>query len=344
MRPVRIGTRTQWQVVPDANHTAAKLGNEGVEVVASPFLIGFLEQTCHVLTEPHYEAGERTVGVGFELKHLAAAETGRPIDCTAELVSQEGRRLRFAVEARQDDRVVMAGHHERHLIDQARFGKSPDGSTEAQTRSEATRKANGPTLTFWFDLHSPWCYLAALRIGALARRRCAALDWRPISLPRLIESIDGRRLLDENSAFVGWFKQDLLDWAEMAGIEIRYHPDYPLRNGRALRVCALAASQGKAEAVAQRLFRAYWGEAGDITDPAKLGAWASEAGLDAAAATAAAGDAHWKEVVEANTRAAIDAGVFGVPSVLAEDKLFFGNDRLDLLERFLSRKARSSGP
>ena len=99
--------------------------------------------------------------------------------------------------------------------------------------------------------------------------------------------------------------------------------------------------RARPRAVAQRLFRAYWGEAGDITDPAKLGAWASEAGLDAAAATAAASDAQWKEVVEANTQAAIDAGVFGVPSVLVEGKLFFGNDRLDLLERFLSRKGTS---
>lgn len=334
MKPLLPGTRAQWQVVPDESHTAAKLGNEGIEVVASPFLIGFLEQTCHVLTEPHYEPGERTVGVGFELRHLAVATIGRPVDCSAELVSQAGRRLRFAVEARQDGRSVMTGHHERHLIDQARFGKA---KRAAGPSAPVPNKAAPPPLTFWFDVHSPFCYLASLRIGDLARRYEAPLTWRPISLPRLIEAIGGRQLLNENAAFVDWLYKDIDDWAALAGVELRYHPDFPLRNGRALRVCAYAASQGQAEPVARRLLRAYWSETGDITDPAKLGAWAAEAGLDAEAASAAATDERWKAEIAANTRAAIEARVFGVPTVEAGGKLFFGNDRLDLLERWLSR-------
>lgn len=334
MKRLLVGTRAWWQVLPDESHTAAKLGNEGIEVVASPFLIGFLEQTCHLLTEPHYEPGERTVGVGFELRHVAAAEIGRPIDCRAELVGQEGRRLRFAVEALQDGCSIMIGHHDRHVIDRMRFGKAKPAEGPA---AAAMAKAELPSLTFWFDLHSPFCYLASLRIGDLARRYKAALTWRPISLPRLIEAIGGRQPLEENAAFVDWYRQDLQDWAALSGVEIRYHPDYPLRNGRALRVCAYAASQGKAEPVAQRLLRAYWSEAGDITDPVKLGVWAAEADLDAEAAAAAASDVRWKAEVVANTEAAIEARVFGVPTVEVAGKLFFGNDRLDLLERYLSR-------
>ena len=48
-------------------------------------------------------------------------------------------------------------------------------------------------LTFWFDVHSPWCYLASTRIEGIAAKYSCELKWRPLHLPRLIEAIDGRR-------------------------------------------------------------------------------------------------------------------------------------------------------
>lgn len=317
--PLLPGTRADTQVVP-----AAADG----EAVAGAALVRILEEACEAFVAPHLESDERTRGVGYALRREGPAVPGEPLACRVELVGREGRRLRFAVEAVQDGRVVMAGHHERELVDEG-----------TETRQSMAMRADAavPALTYWFDVHSPFCFLAGLRIGDLARRQGAALTWRPISLPRLIQAIRGRQPLNENQAFVDWLYKDIDDWAALAGVALRYHPDFPLRNGRALRVCAYGAAEGKAEAVAMRLLRAYWSESGDITDPAALGAWAADAGLDAEAAAAAATDDHWKAVVEANTRAAIEAGVFGVPTVEAAGKLFFGNDRLDLLERYLSR-------
>lgn len=192
-------------------------------------------------------------------------------------------------------------------------------------------------LTFWFDVHSPWCYFAAHRVGDVARRHNCDVEWRPIHLPRLLDAIGGRKPLEANQAFVRWFKQDMVDWAEIPGLPFVQHPQYPLRNSRALRACQYAADQGRGEAFAKRILRAYWAEAGDITDLALIGAWGAECGLDAAAIRDAAISDDYKRRIEINTDAAIARGVFGVPTVDTGEKLYFGNDRLDLLDRHLGR-------
>lgn len=194
------------------------------------------------------------------------------------------------------------------------------------------------TLTFWFDVHSPWCYFAATRIGDLARRHGQELQWKPLHLPRLLDLIGGVKPLEANPARVAWFRQDILDHAELLGLPYRMHPQYPLRNSRALRACQYAAEQGHAEAFVNRVLRAYWAEEGDITDPALLGEWGAEAGLDPARVAAAATSDEYKDKIDANTQDAIARGVFGVPTVDTGNKLYFGNDRLDLLDHHLARR------
>ncbi|MBS7792762.1 2-hydroxychromene-2-carboxylate isomerase [Roseococcus sp. SDR] len=196
-------------------------------------------------------------------------------------------------------------------------------------------------LIFRYDVHSPWCYLAALRIEGIAARHGRAVEWRPVYLARLIDAIDGRRPLEANAAFLAWYRQDLQDWAALGGVTLRYHPRYPLRPARALRAACFASAEGKGGAFARAVLRAYWSEAGDIEDLALLGRLGAEAGLDPQAVIAATSDERWKNQLAANTEEAISAGVFGLPMVTADGKLFFGNDRLDLLDRFLGGTLRS---
>ncbi|MFL5260184.1 MAG: 2-hydroxychromene-2-carboxylate isomerase [Hyphomicrobiales bacterium] len=191
------------------------------------------------------------------------------------------------------------------------------------------------TITFWFDFHSPWCYLAATRIGALAASHDADLRWRPLQVARLVEAIGGRRSLEENPAFVRWYKQDLQDWAAVYGLTISYHPNFPLRPSRALRVALYAAEHGLAEASVLRIMRAYWSEAADISDLDILRKLAQETGLDPTGTAEAAVSRTYGLELEANTREAIEMGVFGVPAFVLDGKIFFGNDRLPLLDRAL---------
>lgn len=187
--------------------------------------------------------------------------------------------------------------------------------------------------TFWFDVHSPWVYLAAQRVGDLARKHDQALLWRPLHLPRLLDEIGGVKPLESTPARVAWFRQDMKDWAEVQGLPLRPHPNYPLRNSRALRACLLAADEGKAEAFVSRVLKGYWAEEADITDLDTLAQWGRESGLDPDVVKEAALSKWFKARIEANTQEAISRGVFGVPTVDTGAKLYFGNDRLDLLDR-----------
>ena len=196
-------------------------------------------------------------------------------------------------------------------------------------------------LIFRYDVHSPWCYLAALRIEGIAAKHGRSVEWRPVYLARLIDAIDGRRPLEANAAFLAWYRQDLQDWAALGGVTLRYHPRYPLRPARALRAACYAGAEGKGGAFARAVLRAYWSEAGDIEDLDLLGRLGAEAGLERDAVIAATSDERWKNQLAANTEEAIAAGVFGLPMVTAEGKLFFGNDRLDLLDRFLAGTLRA---
>lgn len=190
-------------------------------------------------------------------------------------------------------------------------------------------------LQFWFDYHSPWSYLAAVEIEALAARRGREVHWRPLHLPRLIEAIGGRRPLEASGAFVAWYRQDLQDWAALRGVTIRYHPQFPLRPARALRATLYADAQGVAAPFARAVFRAYWTDARDISAFPVLASLGAGVGLDGAAVAAAAEQEGWKAALDANTKEAEARGVFGVPTVDADGTLFFGNDRLSLLEHRL---------
>ena len=186
-------------------------------------------------------------------------------------------------------------------------------------------------LDFWFDFHSPWSYLAAEQIEALAALHGRTVVWRPVHVAKLIAAIDGRRPLEATAAFVRWYRQDLQDFAALAGVTVRYHPDFPLRPARALRAALLAASQGNGGIFARAVFKAYWTESLDISELGVIAAIGDAAGLDGSALAAAAEDPRWKAALEANNVEAQGRGIFGVPTVDADGKLYFGNDRLPLL-------------
>ena len=328
MKSVGTGSRYTHIVTPPPSDSAAAYGNTGVNVVSTPALIGHLEQACHLLLAPAYEADERTVGTRVAVDHKAPAQVGEEVELTATLRAQEGPRYTFEVEVRQDGRLIMAGEHGRHLIRASQFAAPGEETTQA-------RPASAEPLIFWFDFHSPWCYLAAERIGDLARRQGRELIWRPVHLANLNQRINGRRPLEENPAFVAWYKQDLQDWAAAAGLTVTYHPDYPLRPSRALRLALYAQEEGRAEAFVRAVMRAYWQDSLDISDLTVLEGLAAEAGLSPEIAVRMTGEARYKEALNANLSAAADAGIFGLPSVMADGKIFFGNDRLEMLEGWL---------
>lgn len=327
-------------VIPGPDACASAIGNTGVDVVSSPWLVGLLEEASHRVVRDLYDPGEGTVGVQLTLDHLAAALPGREVTAHARLLAVEGRRLRFAVAAFQGGRELMRGTHERVLVELGRFmaavARDADRTNDPAQNEETP--AGRPPIEFYFDYHSPWCWFASLRIPMLAARARRPVDWRPMHLAKLIDRIDGRRPLEANAAFVRWFKQDMQETARSMGLDLRYHPRFPLRPARALRASVHAARQGVAAPFVQGLMRAYWSEGGDIEDVELLRTIGTQCGLRANDVAAAASDESCKQAVERNTEQAIARGAFGAPTFVCDGKLFWGNDRMDRLEAWASMR------
>ncbi len=116
MKDVPLGLTNRYEIVPGADHTAAAVGNVGVAVIGTPFLIGYLEIASHRAILPYCETGEATVGTRIEVDHLAAALPGRLVVADAKVISVEGRRILFEVEVRQGARLLMKGRHGRAIV------------------------------------------------------------------------------------------------------------------------------------------------------------------------------------------------------------------------------------
>ena len=162
-----------------------------------------------------------------------------------------------------------------------------------------------PPVTFYFDVHSPWSYLASVLIGPLARRHDARIEWRPLHLANLMDRIDGLRPLEQTPARVAWYEQDIADRMAQHGVPYDPHPDYPLRPSRALRSCVHAAERGCADAFVRAVMRGYWFEKRDISSLAVLQAMADEAGLGPRPIADIVSDGSCKAAVARNTDDAI---------------------------------------
>lgn len=133
---------------PGPHQTAAAIGNTGVKVVSTPALIALLEETSADAVAKDLPSGWVSVGTHVDVHHHKPARPYQEVRCTATLISADEKRLQFFVQAHQAGALIMSGKHERALARLSRFeradGKLPEGAP----------------LEFFFDFHSPWCYLA----------------------------------------------------------------------------------------------------------------------------------------------------------------------------------------
>ena len=198
-------------------------------------------------------------------------------------------------------------------------------------------------LPLYFDYACPWAYLGSVRAEAYFRDLGVELDFRPVHLRRLVEPGVGK------PPELGPRKQrnaanDIRHWAELIGAEIS--PDaralYRSDTQLALRCALVAKDQGRFREFHHPAYRARWAEARDLAREDVLRELLSEAGLDVETALARAQSSALEERLTRETEAAIARGVFGVPTILVGDELFWGNDRFELV-RFYVQKAQAGG-
>lgn len=197
------------------------------------------------------------------------------------------------------------------------------------------------TLEFFFDLSSPWTYLAFANVHDLIDRRGATATFRPILVGGVFNAVNpgvyaAREQSDNRKLQHSW--KVLNDWAKLAGVEMNFPSQYhPAKSVAAMRFCcALEDKQDALIGFARAAFASYFGAQENLDDPDTLEAVASAAGLDGAAIRAASTTDAVKARLRTNTEELIARGGYGSPTLFVDiTDMYFGNDQLPLVEAAL---------
>jgi 2-hydroxychromene-2-carboxylate isomerase len=193
-------------------------------------------------------------------------------------------------------------------------------------------------ITVYYALQSPWTYLGWARLREIVERIGAAAHYRPIQSGRMFEASGTLPLAQRPRQRQAYRLMELRRWRDHLGVPLNLHPrNFPVDETLAARM-AIAHRQrgGDVAALSQAMMAAVWVQERDLADRATLLEIAKEQGADGTALLAAAQNEAVQSQYDANTDAAIEQGVFGVPTFVIDDELFWGQDRLDFVARALA--------
>ena len=193
-------------------------------------------------------------------------------------------------------------------------------------------------LVFHFDFSSPYGYLASTKIEALALRYGRTVDWRPMLLGAAFK-VAGTQPLTSIPMKGDYTRRDLPRSARFHGVELRMPSRFPIATQAPARIVVWQRGLDPlgCAGVVRALYRAYFVDDRDISDPETAADAAALAGIDRAGARAAIDDPVIKEALRRDVDAAIAAGVFGSPFVFVDGEPFWGLDRFDQVERWLAQ-------
>jgi carboxymethylenebutenolidase len=193
------------------------------------------------------------------------------------------------------------------------------------------------TVDYYFTLNSPWSYLGHGRFTELSKAFGVAVRVHPVDFGTIFPATGGLPLPKRSPERQAYRLQELDRWPKILGVPINVQPDYwPVDEtlGAGMVRAAEESGAGGLE-LAGALLRAVWAENRDIADGDTLLAIAADCGLDGAGLMEEAGTEAMAERRAADSRDAIERGVFGAPTYIVDGQLFWGQDRLDMLKRVL---------
>jgi 2-hydroxychromene-2-carboxylate isomerase len=196
----------------------------------------------------------------------------------------------------------------------------------------------GKKLEFFYDCSSPWTYLAFSKIEEVAQRHNADLIWRPILVGGVFNAVNPsvyetrERPVKPKARYYG---KDLQDWAHLYGLKIGQPTVFPVNSVKAMRGAFVAHEQGKISPYSRCVFEQYWGDNRDISKDEVLRDIVRIAGLDEKDYFTKIASPEYKDKLKRNTDELIERGGFGSPTMFVDGDMFFGNDRLVLVEHAL---------
>lgn len=193
-------------------------------------------------------------------------------------------------------------------------------------------------IEFYFDFISPYGYLGAAAVERVAARHGRAVDWRPMLLGISVLKVMGLKAVPDTPLKSDYAAHDWPRFARLLGLPARADANprmAPLPAARAFtwlkeRDPDLAVRLGRA------IYGAHWGEGRDMSTAAAVTEIGASLGIDPEDMTAAMADAAVKRRLRDHVDAALGKGVFGCPTFVVDGEMFWGADRVDQVDRWLS--------
>jgi len=183
------------------------------------------------------------------------------------------------------------------------------------------------TIDYYMTPSSPWTYLGHRRFSEIAKRHGAHVNVKPVDFGVIFPQSGGLPLPKRAPQRQAYRLAELKRWKDHLGISLVVQPKFfPVDGGPAAQLIA-AAPEGKRMALAADLLAALWKEDRNLADPGLLEEIGRKHGVGG-------GD---KAKYESYTQEALKRSVFGAPSYVYNDEIFWGQDRLDFLDRALQK-------
>jgi len=196
-------------------------------------------------------------------------------------------------------------------------------------------------IDYYASLNSPWTHLGAARIEAMAMANNASLRIFPVDFGAIFLQSGGLPLPKRAPQRQAYRLMELPRWRDHLGIPIQIEPKFFPSDELPAAGCVIALREtvGDQPAIklAHRVLKAVWQEEKNPGDPATLAGLIADVGLDAEQIMKLGAEPRWAERRIADTRAVLDRGVFGAPSYVIGAEIFWGQDRLEFVERRLAR-------
>ena len=190
------------------------------------------------------------------------------------------------------------------------------------------------TLTFYFDYISHNAYLAWTQLPALAARHNLEMEIAPVLFAGLLNA-HGQLGPAEVPAKARWMGRDVIRKAKRLGVPLSAPANHPFNPLLPLRASARSICGDAQPRLVAALWEATWVRAQRVAEADVVAAAAEEAGLDGSDLVVRAQSAEAKRELRERTDAAVEAGVFGIPTLVVEGELFWGYDDFAHLEVFL---------
>jgi 2-hydroxychromene-2-carboxylate isomerase len=199
----------------------------------------------------------------------------------------------------------------------------------------------GLHIDYYVSLNSPWTHMGGARIEALAVANDATMRVYPVDFGTVFAGSGGLPLPRRSPQRQAYRLMELRRWRDDLNIPINLQPKHFPADESLTAPCVIAVRESigdqPAIKLAHRILKAVWQNELNPGDPSVLAVLVKDVGLEPDAVMKLGTDPKWNEMRNRDTQAALDRGVFGAPSYVIGDEIFWGQDRLEFVQRRLAR-------